>query len=133
MSFTDTFVNSYKQSIEKTVQGSDTEITASEIVSRLAKCIETNFPKSGGEYNETIICKGLLSKKSITEEDLVFVKESINEPMKSLNMTLIDSKQVDYFKLNPLQYSVFPTRGLFEKSDFESVNCFMRVSNFEAV
>ena len=132
MEFTADFIHSYKQGITKTVKVSDTEITAADIVSRLAKCIEKNFPKSSNnDYNETILCKDLMVKRSILEGGLDFVKESIKEPMATLNMKLSDN--IDPFKLSTQHYSVFRTRGLFEKADFESVNCFIRVSNFEYV
>ena len=132
MEFTDDFIHSYKQGITKTVKVSDTEITAADIVSRLAKCIEKNFPKSSNnDYNETILCKDLLVKRSILEGDVDFVKESIKEPMATLNMKLSDNNI--QFNLSAQHYSVFRARGLFEKADFESVNCFIRVSNFEYV
>ena len=44
MEFTDDFIHSYKQGITKTVKVSDTEITAADIVSRLAQCIERKPP-----------------------------------------------------------------------------------------
>ena len=130
MAFTEDFRKSYKQDITKVIQVSDPEITASQIVSRMAKCIETHFPKSGGAYDETFICKDVIRKKEIGQSDLDFVKESLREPMASLNMTLSDG---DPFVVGTRQYSVFPARGIFEKRDFESINCFVRVSNFESV
>ena len=133
MSFTDTFIESYKQEITNTNQVSDTKITSSEIVSRLAKCIEENFPKSYKKEhtNTSILCNDLLKKRTILEDDLDFVKNSIRDPMSKLNMSLSNDR--DPFKINTLQYSVFTTRGLFEKADFESVNCFVRVSNVENI
>jgi hypothetical protein len=132
MEFTDDFIHSYRQDITKIIKVSDTEITGADIVSRLAKCIEKNFPKSStNDYNETIVCKDLMMKRSILEGDVDFVKEFIKEPMATLNMKLSDN--IDPFKLSAQHYSVFQSRGLFEKADFESVNCFIRVSNFEYV
>ena len=131
MSFTEDFQKSYKQEILNVVQISEPEITSAEIVSRMAECIKNNFPKAGGQYDKTFICKNIITKKEITDSDVDFVKESIKEPMATLNMSL--SHNSDPFVLGTRQYSVFRSRGLFEKSDFNYVNCYLRVSTVDSI
>ena len=132
MAFTDDFRKSYKQDITQVIQVSDSKIVASEIVSRMAKCIESNFPKGEKVYNKTFICKDVIRKKKIGQADLDFAKESLREPMASLNMS-ISLNNNDPFLLETRQYSVFTTSALFEPQGFESVSCFVRVANYESV